>query len=197
MAKPRIKLASLLLCLVVLGPFGHTAGVFAPYNGRVTEPALDLLDLQGNRHRLEDYRGRVVLVNFWASWCGPCVTELPGMQRLQRRMDEADRPFTILAVDVAEPRHRIIKFIRMLRLDLTVLLDHDSRAFEHWGARVFPTSYLVDTEGCVRYRVAGPLVWDGEEAIAVISGLIDEAQGDGPPAPAAPLTAANSTIVPD
>lgn len=180
----------LVLAVLLLGLAGQaSAGELAPYQGGAGEPSLNLPDLQGNRHRLEDYRGRVVLVNFWATWCGPCVTELPGMQRLQQRMDEAGKPFTILAVDVAEPRHRVIKFIKLLKLELTVLLDQDSSVFSDWGGRVFPTSYLIDGTGRVRYQVLGPLEWDGAEAVAVIDDLIGETTGNRP-APPAPVTAA-------
>ena len=173
----RLPLFVTLLTLTALTSIGLTAGELAPYKGEATASSLDLPDLAGNSHRLEDYSGQVVLVNFWASWCSPCVMELPGMQRLQQKMKDAGKPFTILAVNVAEPRHRVMKFIKLLGLELTVLLDQDRSVFNNWGASVFPTSYLLDTQGLIRYTVLGPLAWDSNTAVDAINDLL-EAEAD-------------------
>ena len=123
-------------------------------------------------HQLEDYRGKVILVNFWASWCPPCIKEMPGLQRLQAQL--ADRPFEILAVNVGEQRYKVWKFAKLVNFTLPVLLDTKSHTFNTWDASVLPTSFLLDTEGRIRYRVQADLEWDTAEVIALIEELLAE-----------------------
>ncbi len=130
---------------------------------------LKLEDLAGRPHALEDYRNQVVLVNFWASWCAPCIIEMPGMQRLKEKL--AGRPFTILAVNVRETPAAIWKFHKLVRVDFPLLLDREGRAAEDWGIDVYPSSFLVDPEGRIRYTAYGPRQWDAPEIIKSIEEL--------------------------
>jgi len=93
-----------LLILLWL-PWQIQAGELQMYEGYLQSPALSLQNLGGKSHDLNDYRGQVVLVNFWASWCPPCIKEMPGMQQLQERL--ADQPFVILPVNVGEQKYRV------------------------------------------------------------------------------------------
>jgi thiol-disulfide isomerase/thioredoxin len=133
-------------------------------------PALALQDLQGRAHRLSDYRGKVVLVNFWATWCAPCREEMPSIQALRRAMD--GQPFAVLAVNLAEPVSRIEKFLAQVPLDFPVLLDRDSATARAWQARFLPATYLVDGEGRVRYAHYGDLDWSGPESRARVLELL-------------------------
>ena len=154
-----------------ISPGGVIAdGFLEPYQETKPAPALSLEDIHGVRHELADFRGSLVLVNFWASWCPPCVHEMPSMQRLAEAFQ--GRRFRILAVNVAEGKGRAARFARYMTHGATILLDKDSAAFKAWRARVFPSSYIVDAEGRLRYRVEGPLEWDSPQIIAVIEGLI-------------------------
>jgi thiol-disulfide isomerase/thioredoxin len=132
-------------------------------------PALELNDLQGRAHRLADYRGRVVLVNFWATWCAPCREEMPSIQRLKQRF--ANRPFVVLAVNVDEPEARIHKFLSELPLDFPVLLDPEGRTTKAWKVRVLPASFVIARDGRIRYTVTGDLDWNGNEIAARLSEL--------------------------
>jgi thiol-disulfide isomerase/thioredoxin len=133
-------------------------------------PALALQDLHGRVHRLADYRGKVVLVNFWATWCAPCREEMPSIQKLRRAMD--GKPFAVLAVNLAEPVSRIERFLAQVPLDFPVLLDRDTSTASAWKARFLPATYLVDGEGRVRYAHFGDLDWAGPEARAKILELL-------------------------
>jgi thiol-disulfide isomerase/thioredoxin len=138
-----------------------------------TSPSLELLDLQGKAHSLADYRGKVILVNFWASWCGPCITEIPDLRALHERL--AGSPFEILAVNVKEGRFKVHKFSRLVDMPFPILLDTDGSAFAAWGAEVLPTTFLIDAEGRVRRTIQGPLDWDSEQVVRSIRALISEA----------------------
>jgi thiol-disulfide isomerase/thioredoxin len=133
-------------------------------------PALELRDLRGAEHRLADYRGKVVLVNFWATWCAPCRDEMPSIERLRASLD--GRPFAVLAVNLAEPASRIRKFLAQMPVDFPILLDTDTAAAKAWKARFLPASYLVDADGRVRYAHYGELDWTGAEARAKVLELL-------------------------
>ena len=134
------------------------AGELEEYPDVGPTPALALKDLGGNPHTLDDYQGQVVLLNFWATWCPPCLIEMPSMQRLQAAL--AETGFTILAVNVKESREKAWRFQRLLDVDFTVLLDKTGQAAEDWDVAVYPTSYLIDKTGQIRYVAYGALDWD-------------------------------------
>jgi thiol-disulfide isomerase/thioredoxin len=157
----------------------------------IEAPGLALPDIRDRTHALEAYRGRVVLVNFWASWCPPCIVELPGMQRLAQRL--AQRPFAVLAVNVGENKNQMRRALKLTGFDQTVLLDSGSETFSAWGASVFPTSYLIDKAGRIRYEVAGPLDWEGDEAVAAVEALLAEPPLPGATPAGAPCYADTST----
>ncbi len=133
-------------------------------------PALELEDLQGRTHRLSDYRGKVVLVNFWATWCEPCRDEMPSIERLRRSL--AGEPFEVLAVNLAEPRSRIEHFVAQMPLSFPLLLDRDTQAAKAWKARLLPATYLVDASGRIRYVHYGELDWSGAAARAKVRELL-------------------------
>lgn len=133
-------------------------------------PPLILKDLEGRTHRLADYRGRVVLINFWATWCGPCLQEMPSIQALKDKL--AGRPFTVLAVNLDEPESRIHKFLSQMKVDFTVLLDPGRTAGKAWNARIVPASFIVGRDGKVRYTLVGEFEWDNEHVVARITELL-------------------------
>ena len=133
-------------------------------------PNLALKDMEGRTHELTDYRGKVVLVNFWATWCEPCRQEMPSMQRLSEKL--AGKPFVVLAVNVDEPESRVRNFLNQTRFDLPVLLDVNKAATRQWGARLLPVTFIVGRDGRVRYRVLGDMDWSSTKAVSVISELL-------------------------
>jgi thiol-disulfide isomerase/thioredoxin len=158
-----------LACLLV--PVTAIGGGLEAYSNK-GEPAFSLADLEGNTHVLSDYRDKVVLVNFWASWCPPCIREMPELQRLKKHF--ADRPFEVLTINVAEQKYRVRKFTRSIKLDLPVLLDASSKTYNRWGVNILPTSFLVDIHGQIRYRVRGNPGWDDAETLSVINAMTSE-----------------------
>ena len=163
-----------LLLLTILGllmpPWANSAQLEDYSDDR--ELAFSLDDLKDNRHALQDYRGKVVLVNFWASWCPPCIHEMPELTRLKQQL--ADKPFEILAINVAEKKYRVRKFTRLINFYLPVLLDIRSETFNHWGVKTLPTSFLLDKNGNIRYRVRGNPGWESETTRNAINKLLSE-----------------------
>ena len=138
-------------------------------------PALALKDLKGSLHRLSDYQGKVVLVNFWATWCEPCRDEMPSMQTLYRKLGPgAGGDFVILAVNHAENAPRIEQFLRAQPLEFPVLVDSFSEVWRDWKPGLLPASYLVGRDGRLRYRARGEIDWAGKEAEAIVRQLLDE-----------------------
>ncbi len=157
----RIVLMAMLLCCATLA----AAQQLKPWSGGVTPP-LALQDVDGRMHRLEDYRGKVVLVNFWATWCEPCREEMPSMNKLRAAL--AGQPFEVLAVNLAESEPRIRRFMEQLPLDFPVLMDRDSAVAKSWRARVLPISFLVGPDGKIRYSVVGEVDWTQERVRGAI-----------------------------
>jgi thiol-disulfide isomerase/thioredoxin len=133
-------------------------------------PALRLPDLEGREHALEDYRGKVVLINFWATWCEPCKHEMPSIERLRRSLPE--RPFAVLAVNLAEPESRVQRFLREVPVGFTVLMDRDTATAKAWKARMLPATYIVGPDGRIRYSYFGELDWSRESVRRQIADLL-------------------------
>jgi thiol-disulfide isomerase/thioredoxin len=168
------------LLLMISLPCPAATGQLEPYQGLGQTPALSLEDLGHKVHTLADSRGRVVLVNFWASWCGPCVMEMPSLQRLSEAM--ASKPFTLLAVNEQEASGTVWKFADRFGLHFPLLLDRDGQTAFNWGIDIYPTSFLVDPQGRIRYVAYGPRNWDAPEMIQAIEGLLGSSRTDNPQA---------------
>ena len=158
-----------LFCASVVAVAGDRPG---PVDS-VTEAApLRLKNLQGEQHSLSDYKGKVVLVNFWASWCPPCIHEMPALERLSRTM--ADRPFALLAVNVAEGRGIVQRFNALEESGIELLRDVDGKVAKAWGVEVYPTSVIVDGLGRRRETIIGETDWDAQEHYDRLEALIRE-----------------------
>ena len=142
-------------------------------------PALEAADLAGQRQALSQYRGSVVLVNFWASWCPPCLREMPSLGRLAESL--AGRPFKVLAVNVGETPRRAEEAMRRIGYRGTLLLDPDQEIFDAWKARVLPISFLVACDGRLRYQALGPLEWDAPTVMDAVESLVREGLADCKP----------------
>ena len=161
---------SLLFLMVFLSMASANGAELKAYNNE-EKLNFSLSDLNGKTHTLSDYSGKVILVNFWASWCLPCLREMPSMKRLADSLHDQD--FVILTLNISDSSIRITEVLKSLRLDMTVLLDHDSKIFTAWHGDVLPTSYLLDRTGKIRYRIVGPTEWDGADARLKVKQLIE------------------------
>jgi peroxiredoxin len=164
---PILRMA--LLCLIFFVSVLSGAADLKPWPGGPT-PGLELRELDGRGHHLADYRGKVVLVNFWATWCVPCRDEMPSMQRLKEKL--AGKPFEVLAVNLDEPEARVRKFLSQMKVDFTVLLDPEKKVAKAWNARILPASFVIGPDGRIRYSLVGDLDWAHDHVVSRVAELL-------------------------
>jgi peroxiredoxin len=133
-------------------------------------PAFSLSGLDGKRVSISDFRGKVVFLNFWASWCAPCREEFPGMERLYRDLKGED--FVILGVNVKETREKAVQFVKELKITFPIVLDPEGDVGLLYGAWGLPTTYVIDKKGRAVARVFGPAAWDGRESYEYFRSLL-------------------------
>jgi len=131
-----------------------------------------LPDLYGNQVSLADFRGKIVFLNFWASWCLPCRAEMPSMEKLYNKFKNSD--FTILAVNLGESKDQVKAFKESYSVNFPILLDADSSVGSIYGAISIPTSYLIDRDGYMIGGALGPRDWASKEAFELINFLLKE-----------------------
>jgi len=148
--------AVLVLLIGLLGMAGRPPLVGSP------APEIALKDLQGQEVKLSDLHGKIVLLNFWATWCKPCKEEMPAMQASYDKL--RDQGFVVLAVNELEDTDKVIEHIRTHGHTFLVVMDHDNRVANRYGVVGLPASFLIDRQGIVREHIFGNLLT--EERIA-------------------------------
>lgn len=139
------------------------------FKGNKAAPALFLNDINGDTFKLADSSGKVVLVNFWATWCGPCVEEIPSLSRLVEGMK--DKPFKVVAVNIGESQQAINEFIKAIPVNFDILLDKDGQTVRDWKVYAYPSNFLVDQQGQIQYAYRGALKWDAPSIVKTIERL--------------------------
>ncbi len=161
-------LFGIVLVASMAAAFARAAEVLQPWMGGPT-PALRLNSLGGNELKLDDFRGRTVIVNFWATWCEPCVAEMPALQRLRNRL--AAQGLEVIAVNYQENAGRIRAFVERLGLTFPVVRDHDGTARSAWHVDVFPASFVIGPDERIIWRAVGEIDWDDPRVESQIRSL--------------------------
>ena len=140
----------------------------------VEAPNFKLEDIDEYEYDFSEYRGKVVLLNFWATWCPPCRREMPSMERLYKKYQDKD--FSVIAVNQMEDEDKIFAFTGALETQLTfnILLDTKSTVSQNYDVRGLPTTYLIDKEGRIRYRAVGGREFDHPKVEKIIQSLMRE-----------------------
>ncbi len=143
-----------------------------PWKGKPTLP-LAGNDIEGRAVDLKAMQGRVLVVNFWATWCEPCREEMPSLQRLRAKL--AGKPFDVITVNFGESVEKIVHFLGKENVTLPVLLDTQKESAKDWGVGGLPMTFLVDVKGRVRYSVFGERDWSEGPSLALVEKLVAEA----------------------
>lgn len=160
---------------------GPLAGNFTLLDEPVPAPQVPVKDQFGKILRLADFKGEVVLVNFWATWCSPCVYEMPSLNRLQADLGPAG--LTVMAVSVDRQGLSLVEgFYKSYALaNLGIFLDPDGELAGEFGVRGLPTSYLIDRQGRLVGGLQGSLEWDSPEAKALLNYYLGKGGEDASP----------------
>ncbi len=156
MRKLLFSVVMVVSALGLLGMAGRPPLVGGP------APEITLKDLQGQEVRLSDLRGKIVLLNFWATWCKPCKDEMPAMQASYDKL--RGQGLVVLAVNELEDTEKVIEHVRSHGHTFPVVMDHDNRVANRYGVVGLPASFIVDRQGIVREQIFGSLLT--EERIA-------------------------------
>ena len=137
-----------------------------------TAPDFTLPDAGGRKVSLKDFRGKVVFLNFWATWCESCREEMPSMERLYQEFK--GKGLEILAVNVKDKRSDALAFVKELKLNYPVLMDPEGEVGLLYGAFGLPVTYLIDRKGVVLARLWGPADWYSSAARKLIGALVEQ-----------------------
>jgi thiol-disulfide isomerase/thioredoxin len=146
--------------------------VLQKYPGTPPAPLLRLDTVRGQPISLEDYRGRIVLINFWATWCPPCVEEIPSLGRLQQKFPTEN--LSIVSVDVGDQKEQVEQFLKKVPAKYPVMLDSEGRTVHDWNLRAFPTTFIIDRQGIIRLAYFGGLQWDAPEVVKQLRELVEK-----------------------
>ena len=164
-----------LLALSPLGLWAHAPQYhdfrLVAFNRPFPAPAFSLPDLNTKTRPLSEFRGKFVLLNFWATWCAPCLEEMPSMEQLYQKF--SDRPFVIVAVSTDKTGAAIVEpFVRKLNLTFPILLDTNQAVSQRYGARDLPSSFLLNPNGDVIAAAKGARDWVSPQALSYLEELI-------------------------
>ena len=147
------------------------SGMLDAYPDPEPAPALKLTDMYGDTHDIASYNGKVVVLNFWTTWCPPCVEEIPSLGRLQAAFSEDE--LVVLSVDIGESRDDIQGFLSEIPADFPVMVDTDGVTVKPWKIIAFPTTFVIDKEGIIRLAYYGGLEWDTPEVVEQLRSLVE------------------------
>ena len=132
---------------------------------------INLKDMNGKNTSLSDFKGKIVFLNFWTTWCPTCRIEMPSMEKLHQKLKNKD--FAMVTINLQESASQVKGFFKEFKLSFTALLDTTGEVGASFGIRAIPTTYILDKTGRIIGQVNGSREWDSKEAIALFENLID------------------------
>ena len=139
------------------------------FKGNFAPHPIDLKDASGKRYQRDNYQGQITIVNFWATWCPPCVQEIPSLNRLREKMRGV--PFELISINYAESVQTISSFLQQVDVEFPVLLDQTGKISVSWNVVAFPSTFIIGPDGKIHYGVNAAIHWDNPEVIATLNAL--------------------------
>ena len=140
-----------------------------PITGQPAAPGFDLKDPEGRPQRLADYRGKPLILNFWATWCPPCREEMPSLERAARAL--AADGIAVVAVNVGEDPKTVAAFLEDEPIALPLPLDTDTKVAQSYHMKGLPATFVIDAEGRIAYRALGSRDWDDPKLLEQVRGV--------------------------
>lgn len=132
---------------------------------------VELVNTAGRYVRLHDFQGKIVFLNFWTTWCPTCITEMPSMEKLHRKL--SGKNFAMVTVNIKESASQVKNFFKKNQLTFTALLDKTGEVTSEFGVGAIPTTFILDKGGRIIGRITGPREWDSRESVAFFEKLAD------------------------
>lgn len=141
------------------------------FKGKIKPVVINLTDAFGEPYIKNDFKGQITVVNFWATWCPPCVEEIPSLNRLKKKM--AGLPFELISINYAEDSETILEFMKKINIEFPVLLDHNGYFAKQWNVITYPSTFVIAPDGNIKYGVNAAIEWDDPEFIKLIKSLLE------------------------
>lgn len=140
-----------------------------PIPNKPSAPDFLLMTVNESIRELSHYKGKPVIINFWASWCPPCRAELPSMNRAWKKVK--NEGIEMIAINIGEDQETISAFTRSFPIDFTILLDESSEELRKWSIGGLPTTFVLDPQGRIVYKAVGEREWDNENLLDKVRAL--------------------------
>lgn len=144
--------------------------VLKKFKGSKKPFAINMKDINGNSYSKKNFKGQVTLVNFWATWCTPCIQEIPMLNRLKKKM--TGFPFELISINYAEDRKTIVDFMKKVNVEFPVLLDQNGDFARKWHVISYPSTFVIDAKGNIKFGVNAAIEWDDPEFISKLKLLL-------------------------
>jgi len=154
---------------------GRTAETLPPVAKPFRAPDFELAGEDGRRYQLSSFRGKLVVLNFWATWCPPCRYEMPSMERARQKV--AGEDIVILAVNVGEDEETVFAFLARYPVEFPLLLDRDAAVIKQYPVVGLPTTYIISPDGNVTHRAVGSREWDDPAILDQLRSLLRGTRG--------------------
>lgn len=171
----QLKYISTGLCFLIMIALGYYFfnSADSPSNSSAQHKSasaqFQLPSVEGKQYQLDDFAGKKIIINFWASWCAPCREEIPALNRAWQQLQNHN--IAMLAINYGEDLTRVESFLKDYPFDFTVLLDQHNIASENMQVNVMPTTFIIDENGDILDTILGPREWDSHEMIERITKL--------------------------
>ena len=139
------------------------------YKGIGGPVPIKLKNIDGNTVTKDNFTGQITVINFWATWCPPCIEEIPSLNRLKKKM--ADVPFELISINYAEDDKTIIDFMKEVNVEFPVLLDKNGEFAKQWNVISYPSTFIIDSKGVIQYGVNAAIEWDDPAVIQKLKAL--------------------------